>query len=82
MYFPTGETEGMLWVKSFTGQGQMNLPLFGYVCHPPVNSTEFEGRLGAPPRPECRPHGYLTRNNTCDCWDNTIYKGVRSFQLA
>ena len=34
-----------------------------------------EGRYGEPARPDCYPHGYMTANYTCACWDPTIYKG-------
>lgn len=76
LYFPTGEMEGMVWVRSFEGQGQVNLPLFGFKCAPGTFDVSVEGRWGAPPLPDCYPHGFMTKNYTCECWDNTIYKGV------
>lgn len=75
--FATGEMQGQVWVRSFTGQGQVNLPYFAFDCAPGTTNSSSEGAYGAPARPECAPHGRMNDNYTCSCWDYTSYKGVR-----
>ena len=67
-----------MWVSSFEGRGQVNMPAFGNTCpgNPRDITPAMEGTFGAPAVPECFPHGYLNANNTCTCWDETIYKGT------
>ncbi len=58
----------------------MNLPLLHHYCQPlslddMSAQRRGEGEYGEPARPDCYPHGFMTPNYTCSCWDETIYKG-------
>ena len=81
LYFRSGEMAGSLWVGSFRGNGQITHPMLSHDCTGPSLSDLHDlgggiGLFGEPARPNCFPHGYMTANYTCACWDNTIYKGA------
>jgi hypothetical protein len=60
---------------------QVNIPFAAFSCLANDTSVFFNagvndtGRWGAPRQPDCYPHGFLTKQNKCQCWDPTIYKG-------
>ena len=66
-----------VFYKVFTTTSLSPLAFHSTSCCSSAAVTEAEqGLYGEPARPDCHPHGFMTANYTCSCWDNTIYKGV------
>ena len=84
MIFLSGVNHGQLFLKSFEGPGQVNLPMLDVVCPPDFEtlfSAEEEGAYGGLAAPECV-HGYVTEGNTCECWDPSYTRGEACDELC